>query len=55
MPALSFFDRYYVEITDGMQTYSLNTQDASKILGYDVKELGRSYDRLEMYFKSRID
>lgn len=45
----------YVEITDGMQTYSLNTQEASKILGYDVKELGRSYDRLEMYFKSRMD
>lgn len=45
----------YVEITDGVQTYKLTEQEASEMLGYDVKELGQSYDKLEMYYKALMD
>lgn len=45
----------YVEITDGKQTYTLTAKEASKTLGFDVKELGRSKDKLEEYYNSLID
>jgi len=45
----------YVEITDGEQTYNLTSKEASEILGYDVKELGMSKDKLDEYHNSLID
>ena len=44
----------YVEITDGVQTYKLTEQEASEILGFDVKELGRSYDKLAEYYNKLL-
>jgi len=45
----------YVEITYGEQTYTLTSKEASEILGFDVKELGMSKDKLDEYHKSLID
>ena len=45
----------YVEISYGEQTYTLTSKEASYILGFDVKELGRSKDKLEEYHNSLID
>ena len=45
----------YVEISYGEQTYTLTSKEASEILGYDVKELGMSKDKLDEYHNSLID
>lgn len=42
----------YVEITDGIKTVKLTNDEASAILGHDVKDLGKSIETLEEYVRS---
>jgi len=38
-----------VSVTSGDHSYSLNASDASKVLGFDVKDLGRDETKLAAY------
>lgn len=42
----------HVEITDGEHSYTLTAKEASQTLGFDVKELGQSKEKLEDYLQS---
>jgi len=42
----------YVEITDGENTYTLTAEKATQTLGFDIKELGQSQEKLEDYLRS---
>ena len=44
-----------VSVTSGNHAYSLTAADASKELGYDVKELGRDQSKLAAYLDSSRD
>jgi len=45
----------HVSVTSGTHTYTLSEADASKELGYDVKDLGRDQNKLKVYLDSSQD
>lgn len=45
----------YVEFTDGEHSYTVTVEEASQTLGYDVKELGQSQEKLEEYLQTLQD
>lgn len=45
----------YVEIKTGTRIYRLSTEEATKKLGYDVKQLGSSKESLRAYMQKSID
>jgi hypothetical protein len=45
----------HVSVTSGTHTYSLSAAEASKELGYDVKDLGLDQNKLRTYLDSTQD